>query len=86
MNNSKFILEGTDEIVNLSENGHDNDQTEHQEMKEAVEKKFKKKSRTLKINNFKVQALSKLNNQQKGRNGYISSLLRLIKYPAIARG
>lgn len=48
MNNGKFNLEGTDEIVNLAEHGHDNDKTEHQEMKAAVEKKFKKEIKDLK--------------------------------------
>lgn len=42
MNNGKFNLEGTDQIVNLAEHGHDLDKEEHQEFKRAVEKKFEK--------------------------------------------
>lgn len=50
MNNGKFSLEGTDEVVNLAEHGHDFDKTEHQEMKAVVEKKFGKEIKEVKNN------------------------------------
>ena len=42
MNNGRFKLEDNDQIVNLTEHGHDNDIEKHGEMKRAVESRFEK--------------------------------------------
>lgn len=42
MNNGRFNLESTDQIINLAEHGHDNDKAKHEKMKDIVKNRFAK--------------------------------------------
>lgn len=42
MNNGRFNLEGTDEVMNLDDPGREYEKANRQEMKKAIEKKFEK--------------------------------------------
>lgn len=42
MNNGRFNLESTDQIINLTEHGHDNDKAKHEKMKDSVKNRFAK--------------------------------------------
>ena len=42
MNNGRFNLKSTDQIINLAEHGYDNDKAKHEKMKDIVKNHFAK--------------------------------------------